>query len=77
MSVPNFTSEKKTGYLWAWQIPLPTYRDVGTVFISQCVGSGSGRIQNYLQDPDPQFELQIRIQKGSGILYNIKHLMFI
>jgi len=32
----------------------------------QCVGAGSGRIRNYLQDPDPQFEFRIRIRKGSG-----------
>jgi len=33
----------------------------------QCVGSGSDPIWNYLQDPDPQFKLLIRIREGSGI----------
>jgi len=34
--------------------------------ISLCVGSGSGRIRNYLQDLDPQFKFRMRIRKGSG-----------
>jgi len=41
----------------------------GEDLCGQCVGAGSGRIRNYLQDPDPQFEFRIRIRKGSGIRF--------
>jgi len=58
-----------------WTINLSQHTCTGNLCVG--AGTGSGRIRNYLQDPDPdpQFELRIGIRKGSIIRYLLTNLI--